>query len=181
MRVNDLLRMELMAECLGKQPTFLVQAKPWSLSSSTILPQRHFVLLKILAPVQRAIAIRSSSGLSKFPTLAIYSDYCTNKLYRFWQGLQKLGGPGITVYVALVKFLSENARGHLEDGTKCLTKNRLPTNAGNNKSQFMTIQMHHHAIISNHLIIEYETKQFRHVIILRNIHYKKKIYQIWLF
>jgi len=59
--------------------------------------------------------------------------------------------------------------------------NKLPTNAGNNKSQFMTIQMHHHAIISNHLIIEYETKQFRHVIILRNIHYKKKIYQIWLF
>ena len=71
MRVCDILRMELMAECLGKQPVFLVQERPWSPSSSTILPQRHFVLSKILAPVRRAIAIRSSSGLSKFPTLAI--------------------------------------------------------------------------------------------------------------
>ena len=70
MQVNDLLRMELMAECLGKQPAFLVQESP---SSSTILPQRHFVLSKILGPVQRAIAIRSSSGLSKVPRLAIGS------------------------------------------------------------------------------------------------------------
>jgi len=77
MRVNDLLRMELMAECLGKRPAFLVQESPWSPSSSTILPRWHFVLSKILAPVQRAIAIRSSSRLSKFPTLAIgnASDY----------------------------------------------------------------------------------------------------------
>jgi len=71
MQVNDLLRMELIAECLGKWPAFLVQKRPWSPSSSTILPQRHFVLSKILAPVRRAIAIRSSSGLSNFPTLAI--------------------------------------------------------------------------------------------------------------
>jgi len=28
MRVNDLLRMELMAECLGKQPALLVQERP---------------------------------------------------------------------------------------------------------------------------------------------------------
>ena len=70
MRVNDLLRMELMAECRGKWPAFLVQDRPWS-PSSTIFPQWHFVLSKILAPVRRAIAIRSSSGLSKFPTLAI--------------------------------------------------------------------------------------------------------------
>jgi len=71
MLVNDLLRMELMAKCLGKRPAFLVQERPWSPSSSTILPQQHFVLSKLLAPVWRAIAIRSSSGLSKFPTLAI--------------------------------------------------------------------------------------------------------------
>jgi len=72
MRVNDLLRMELMAECLGKRPAFLVQERPWSpSSSSTTLPQRHLELSRILAPVRRAIAIRSSSGLSKFPTLAI--------------------------------------------------------------------------------------------------------------
>jgi len=29
MRVNDLLRMELMAERLGKRPAFLVQERPW--------------------------------------------------------------------------------------------------------------------------------------------------------
>ena len=40
MQVNDLLSMELMAECLGKRPAFLVQ-KPWSPSSSTFLPQQH--------------------------------------------------------------------------------------------------------------------------------------------
>jgi len=72
MRVNDFLRMELMAECLGKRSRCLVQEKPWSPSSPTILPQRHFVLSKILAPVRRAIAIRSSPGLTKFPTLAFY-------------------------------------------------------------------------------------------------------------
>jgi len=58
MRVNDLLRLELMAECLGKRRAFLLQERPWSPSSKTILPQRHFVLSKILAPVRRAIAIR---------------------------------------------------------------------------------------------------------------------------
>jgi len=41
MWVNDLLRMEMMAECLGKRPAFLVQEKPWSPSSSTFLPQQH--------------------------------------------------------------------------------------------------------------------------------------------
>ena len=71
MWVNDLLRMELMAECLGKRSAFLVQERPWSPSTLTTLPQRHLELSKILTPVQRAIAIRSSSGLSKFPTLAI--------------------------------------------------------------------------------------------------------------
>jgi len=30
MRVNDCLRMELMAECLRKQPAFLMQERPWS-------------------------------------------------------------------------------------------------------------------------------------------------------
>jgi len=39
MWVNDLLRIELMAECLGKRPAFLVQERPWSPSSSTILLQ----------------------------------------------------------------------------------------------------------------------------------------------
>jgi len=32
------------------------------------------------------------------------------------------------------------------------TENRLPTNTGNNKSQFMKIHIRHHAIVSNHLI-----------------------------
>ena len=58
MRVNDLLRMELIAECLGKRPAFLVQKRPWRPSSSTTLPQRHLELSRILAPVLRAIAIR---------------------------------------------------------------------------------------------------------------------------
>jgi len=35
-----------------------------------------------------------------------------------------------------------------------LIENRLPTNAGNNKSQFTQIHMHHHAIVSSHLILE---------------------------
>ena len=35
------------------------------------LPQRYLEQSRILAPVWRVIAIRSSSGLSKFPTLAI--------------------------------------------------------------------------------------------------------------
>jgi len=42
--VNDLLRMELMAEFLGKRPAFLVQERPWNPSSSTILTQWNFVL-----------------------------------------------------------------------------------------------------------------------------------------
>jgi len=37
---------------------------------------------------------------------------------------------------------------------KCSIENRLPTNTGNNKSQFMKIHMRHHAIASNHLILE---------------------------
>ena len=95
MRVNDFLRMELMAECLGKRPAFLVQERPWSPSSSTILLQRHFVLSKILAPVRRAIAIRSSSGLRRFATLAIAnaSDQAAVRLFsaasnrQWFQGL----------------------------------------------------------------------------------------------
>jgi len=71
MWVNDLLRMELMAECLGKQPVFFVEESPCSPSSSTILLQRHFVLSKLLALVSREIAIQNSSGLSKFPMLKI--------------------------------------------------------------------------------------------------------------
>ena len=46
MRVCDILRMELMAECLGKQPVFLVQERPWGPSSSTTLLQWYFVLQK---------------------------------------------------------------------------------------------------------------------------------------
>jgi len=42
--INDLLRMELMAECFGMRFAFLVQERPRSPSSSTILLQRHFVL-----------------------------------------------------------------------------------------------------------------------------------------
>ena len=45
--------------------------RPWSPSLSTNFPQRHSVVSKILAPVHRAIAIWSSSGFSRFPTLAI--------------------------------------------------------------------------------------------------------------
>ena len=37
---------------------------------------------------------------------------------------------------------------------KCLLQNRLPRNAGNNKSQFMKLHMNYHATISNHLILE---------------------------
>ena len=40
-----------------------MQERPWSPSPSTNLPLRHSVLSKTLAPVCRAIAIRSSSGL----------------------------------------------------------------------------------------------------------------------
>jgi len=71
MWVNDLLRMELMAECLGKQTAFLVQERPWSPSSPTTLQQRHFVLSRALALVRRAIVMQSSSGLNRFPTLVI--------------------------------------------------------------------------------------------------------------
>jgi len=71
MRVNDRLRMEFMAECLGKRPAFLMQERPWSPILSINLPHRHSVFSKILASVRRATAIRSSSGLSRFPTLAI--------------------------------------------------------------------------------------------------------------
>jgi len=42
----------------------------------------------------------------------------------------------------------------------------------------MKIRMHHHALISNHLIFETSIK---HVIMPQNIYYKNKIYQIWLF
>ena len=71
MRVNDLSRMEFMTECLAKRPDNLEQENQWSLTLSTDLPQRHSVLATILATVRRAIAIRSSSELSRFLTLAI--------------------------------------------------------------------------------------------------------------
>jgi len=71
------LRMELMAEGLGKRPAFLMQESPWSPSLSTILPQLDSVLSKILVLVHRAIAIWSSLELSSFPTLA--SGKASNK------------------------------------------------------------------------------------------------------
>ena len=88
MRVNDILRMELMAECLGKRPAFLVQERPWSPTSSTTLPQRHLELSRILAPFRRAIAIRSSSGLGHRRILVgdtgdIISDVPPLFLFRF--------------------------------------------------------------------------------------------------
>jgi len=68
MQVNDLfvLRMELMAECLVKQPAFLEHKSPWSSSLSTIYTATAFCAFKILTPVRRAVAIQSSSGLSRF-------------------------------------------------------------------------------------------------------------------
>ena len=59
-------------------------------------PQRHSVLSKILAAFRRAIAIRSSSGLSKVPTLAIgkASDqaavglFCAVSSRQWFQGLR---------------------------------------------------------------------------------------------
>jgi len=95
MWVNDCLRMEFMAECLGQQLTFLMQKRPWSPRLSTSFPQRHSVLSKILAPVGKAIAIRSSSGLSRFLTLAIgkASDlvavwlFCAVSNRQWFQGL----------------------------------------------------------------------------------------------
>jgi len=37
MQVNDLLRMELMVECLGEWPAFLVQERPWSVACQRFL------------------------------------------------------------------------------------------------------------------------------------------------
>jgi len=90
------LRMEFMAKCLGKRPEFLMQERPWSPSLSINLPQRHSVLLKILAPLRWAIAIRSSSGLSSFLTLTIgkASDqaavwlFCAVSSWQWFQGLE---------------------------------------------------------------------------------------------
>jgi len=89
---NDGLRTELMAECLGKRPAFLMQDRQWSPSLSTNSPQRHSVLSKILALVWRALAIWSSS---RFPTLAIgkASDqaavwlFCAVSRLEWFQGL----------------------------------------------------------------------------------------------
>jgi len=39
MLVNELLRMKVMAECLGKRSAFLVQKRPWNPSSS-IFPRQ---------------------------------------------------------------------------------------------------------------------------------------------
>jgi len=69
MQISDLSKMELMAESLRKQPAFLMQESPWSPHQTNLL-QQHSMLSKIWAPVHRVIAIRSSSWLSKFPTLA---------------------------------------------------------------------------------------------------------------
>jgi len=73
-----------MAECLGKRPAFFVMERPWIPSSSTILPQRNFVLSKILAPVRRPTAIQNSSGLSRFPTLAIGNASDQSKQAVMW-------------------------------------------------------------------------------------------------
>jgi len=71
MRVNEPLRMELTDECVGKRPAFLTQERPRNPSLSTKFPLRHSVVSKFLTPVRRAIAIRSSPGLSRFQTHAI--------------------------------------------------------------------------------------------------------------
>ena len=129
MRVNDRLKMEFMAECLGKRPAFLMQERPWSPSLSTNLPLRHSAHLKILALVRRPIAIRSSSGLSRFRELAIgrASDQAAVWLFcavnsRQWfprsgrttigsmaeTGLRRNGGQGL--HVGLAGMLVTNCR-----------------------------------------------------------------------
>ena len=62
MQVTVLLRMELMTECLLKQPAFQQQESSWSPSLSKFLPQWHSMPSTICIPVWRAIAKRSSSG-----------------------------------------------------------------------------------------------------------------------
>jgi len=72
-----------------------MQEKPWIPSLSTNFPQRHSVLSKILPPVHKAIVIRSSSGLSRFPMLTIgkASDqaavwlFCAVSSRQWFQGL----------------------------------------------------------------------------------------------
>jgi len=88
---------KLVDEYLGKWPVFLVQERSWTGAPAhkMILPQQHFVLSKILAPVWRAIAIQSSSGLSRFPTVVTgnASDQtavwlsCTASSRKWFQGL----------------------------------------------------------------------------------------------
>ena len=70
MWVNDPLRMELMSECLMKWPTFLMQERPWSPSLLTYSAVTTVAFCG-LKNVQRAIAIRSSSGLSRYLMHAI--------------------------------------------------------------------------------------------------------------
>ena len=53
-------------------------------SLSTNLPQQHSVLSKILALVWTAIAIPSSSGLSRFPTPAIGKASDQTAVWLFW-------------------------------------------------------------------------------------------------
>jgi len=84
-----------MTECLGKQPAFLMQERPWSPSLSKNLLQWHSILSNILAPVQRTIAIQISSGLSRFLTLAIGKDsnqtavwlFCAVSSQEWFQGI----------------------------------------------------------------------------------------------
>jgi len=59
LRVNDLSRIELMTECLAKWLPFLEQENSWSPTLSTVLPQRHSVLTKILVTVRSVFAIRA--------------------------------------------------------------------------------------------------------------------------
>jgi len=78
MQVYDLLKMELMAECLGKQPAFLVHERPWHAAQV----YQQFYCSGILC-VQNfwhwfGGQLRyewSSPGLSRFPTLGIGNDF----------------------------------------------------------------------------------------------------------
>jgi len=69
MWANYLLRKEAMAECLGKQPAFLVQEGPWNLISSTIYFRASKIFGTSLESNCNTELIRS--GLSRFPTSAI--------------------------------------------------------------------------------------------------------------
>jgi len=92
-----------------------MQDRPWSPSLSTNFPQRHSVVSKILAPVRKAIAIRSSSGLSRFPTLAIgkASDQVAVWLFCAVSSRQWFQGLGVS---SRATSESLQARSHQADG-----------------------------------------------------------------